>query len=445
MPLSRYLIVRHLPGHPEQQVLFSTRTGGLALLPVDAPAAVRAGNAPPELTDSLAKLSMLVDDPLREQQEVHGYLAEINRCNPNLRVSVILGMACNFACRYCYEGSLKDGSAMDEATAEQLIRYLLVRYTTEKNRLILDFYGGEPLLYPDLIRFLASRLKPLIEARGGKFEFTLVSNGSLLSPALVEELLGLGLVSAKITVDGPEANHNHFRPHKNGRGSWATILANLKDCYGLLPIFLSGNYTCDNFRRFPELLDSLAAMGLGPEAFSSVMFYPVMQVNDRFANPEFSGGCCSMQEPWLVVASLFIREEILKRGYRFPKLRPSPCMVDLDDAFCVNHDGTLYKCVTLIGHPEFACGDISQGFNEEWRQRYCLDHWQKEERCLGCIYLPLCFGGCRYMAFQREGSMARVDCQKEFLDATLEKMLMQDLEYRYAVKGALLPQTPRPD
>ena len=43
------------------------------------------------------------------------------------------------------------------------------------------------------------------------------------------------------------------------------------------------------------------------------------------------------------------------------------------------------------------------------------------------------------MVFQREGSMARVDCQKEFLDATLEKMLMQDLKYRYAAKEAATP------
>ena len=35
------------------------------------------------------------------------------------------------------------------------------------------------------------------------------------------------------------------------------------------------------------------------------------------------------------------------------------------------------------------------------------------------------------MAYQRDGHMANVDCKKEFLDATLEKMLAQDLQYRY--------------
>jgi uncharacterized protein len=431
MLLSPFLKIFSLPEKKEARLLFSTKTCALTLLSAEALAAVQAGKGAPEIMDTLARLGMAVADPAGEQQKMGDYLPTVNRLNPNLRASVILGLACNFACVYCYEGSQKGVAAMDDATAEQLIAYLLARFTPEKKRLILDFYGGEPLLYRNRITSLATRLKPLIEARGGTFEFTLVTNGSLLTADVAKELVALGLVSAKITVDGPEENHNRFRPGKDGQGSWAAILAGLKGCCGLFPIFLSGNYTRDNFSRFPELLDSLGAMGLGPESFANVQFYPVMQVNDRFANPEFSGGCCSMSEPWLVEASLFLREEIMRRGYNFPTLQPAPCMVDLDDAFTVDHDGTIYKCVTLIGHPEFACGDIHQGIDQGFRETHHLGHWQKEERCRKCGYLPLCFGGCRYMALQREGSMARVDCQKDFLDATLEKMLMQDLKYRY--------------
>jgi uncharacterized protein len=432
MLLSPFLKIFSLPEKKEARLLFSTKTCALTLLSAEALAAVQAGKGAPEIMDTLARLGMAVADPAGEQQKMGDYLPTVNRLNPNLRASVILGLACNFACVYCYEGSQKGVAAMDDATAEQLIAYLLARFTPEKKRLILDFYGGEPLLYRNRITSLAGRLKPLIEARGGTFEFTLVTNGSLLTAEITQELVALGLVSAKITVDGPEGNHNRFRPGKDGQGSWAAILAGLKGCCGLFPIFLSGNYTRDNFSRFPELLDSLGAMGLGPESFANVQFYPVMQVNDRFANPEFSGGCCSMSEPWLVDASLALREEIMRRGYLFPKMQPATCMVDIDDAFTVNHDGTIYKCVTLIGHREFACGDIWQGIDPGYRETHHLGHWQKEEGCRECEYLPLCFGGCRYMALQREGSMAGVDCQKDFLDATLEKMLRQDMKYRYA-------------
>lgn len=432
MPLSRYLKIIPLPGQPESRLLFSCKTGGVAVLAAKALAKVRDDSAPPELMAALGNLSMVVDDPTEEQRKMCGYLDEVNRLNHNLRVSVILGMACNFACVYCYEGSLKGAAAMSDATAEQLIAYLLARFTPEKKRLILDFYGGEPLLYVSRIKSLAQQLKPAIEALGGRFEFTLVTNGSLLTADLAKELVELGLVSVKVTIDGPADNHDRFRPFKNGQGSWAAIVANLMACRGLCAITLSGNYTLENHAVFPVLLDTLAEAGFATSDFGSVQFFPVMQVNDRFANPEFSGGCCSNDEPWVHAASLMLREAIMQRGYLFPKLQPAPCMVDIDDAFTVDHDGAIYKCVTLIGHPEFACGDIWQGMAQGWQEKYCLGHWQGEEQCRECAYLPLCFGGCRAMAFQREGSMARVDCQKDFLDATLEKMLMQDLKYRYA-------------
>lgn len=437
MPLSHYLKIIPLPGQPENRLLFSCKTCGVAVLTADTLAKVRNDSASPELMATLSNLSMVVDDPAEEQRQVRGYLDEINRLNPNLRVSVILGMACNFACIYCYEGSLKGAAAMSDATADQLAIHLLARFAADKKkRLILDFYGGEPLLYVSRIKSLASNLKPAIEALGGTFEFTLVTNGSLFTPAVVKELVALGLVSAKITIDGPANNHDRFRPFKGGQGSWAAIVANLMACRGLCTITLSGNYTLENHAAFPTLLDTLAEAGFATTDFGSVQFFPVMQVNDRFANPEFSGGCCSNDAPWVHATSLMLREAIMQRGYNFPKLQPAPCMVDIDAAFTVDHDGAIYKCVTLIGHPEFACGDIWHGMNPGWQEKYCADHRQGEERCQECEYLPLCFGGCRYMAFQREGSMDGVDCQKEFLDATLKKMLMQDLKYRYGVETA---------
>ena len=433
MPLSPYLKIFPLPGQPDKRLLFSTRTCSLAIVTVEALAALEDNNASPELTASLAKLSMVVADPISERQEMGGYLRELNRINPNLRVSVILGMACNFACLYCYEGSLKGAVAMNDDVAEQLVDLLVARFRAgKKKRLILDLYGGEPLLYTRRIRTLAERLKHVIEIMGGRFEFTLVTNGSLLTRAVVEELVPLGLVSVKVTVDGTADNHDRFRSFKDGRESWAVIVDNLLACRGLCAITLSGNYTADNYQVFPDLLDTLAERGFAPDDFSSVQFYPVMQVSDQFANPEFTGGCCSNDEPWVHSTSLILRQEILQRGYNFPKLSPSPCMVDLDDAFTVDHDGTIYKCVTLIGHPDLACGDIWHGMAAGWQQTWSLDHWQDEASCRDCEYLPLCFGGCRAVSYQRNGNMAQVDCQRALFDATLEPMLQQDLRYRYA-------------
>ncbi len=427
---SRYLKIFTIPDRPRHLLLFSTRTTGLAVLAREEWEKVERGTAEPGLVAALGKLNFLVTDLHEERERVLRFAATINAHSSTVRVSVVLGMACNFACVYCYEGSQKGERAMADATADHLVEFLLSRLSAEKKGLIIDFYGGEPLLYSARIKDLVSRLGPLVRERGGRFEFTLVSNGSLLTPEVVGELVALGLSSAKITVDGPAANHDRFRPRRDGRGSWELIVANLKACCGLLPIFLSGNYTRDNFRLFPRLLDELAAAGVGPGRLAAVQFSPVIQINDRFANPDFSGGCRASNEPWLVEASLFIRGETLRRGYNFPKLRPATCMVDLDDNFTVHFDGKIYKCVSLVGHREFIAGDIRRG-GARLPAGYRPDNWRKEEMCRRCDYLPLCFGGCRYLAYQRDGQVAGVDCQRTLLDSTLGEMLRQDLRYRH--------------
>ena len=80
---------------------------------------------------------------------------------------------------------------------------------------------------------------------------------------------------------------------------------------------------------------------------------------------------------------------------------------------------------------QFQIGDIWQGVDEKYRQTHHVYHWRKQEKCRQCRYLPLCFGGCRFMAYQRDGHMAEVDCRQPFFDATLEAMLLQDLRYKY--------------
>ena len=76
-----------------------------------------------------------------------------------------------------------------------------------------------------------------------------------------------------------------------------------------------------------------------------------------------------------------------------------------------------------------AVGDLVSGV-KDYRDAYQVNFWQKEP-CTQCGYLPLCFGGCREMEFQRSGSMKKVDCWRNFYDAILEKTVMQDVRYRY--------------
>jgi len=431
MPLSHYIKLFPWPENSEQTLAYSTRRGSYALLPGQLVTALQQGQeVPPDTLGLLERLNFVTPDPSQEKEDIFSFNQRLNRLSTVLSLAVIVNMECNFQCRYCYEGTQKDKLYMTDRTAAQVLAFINAQTGPQIKKVILDFYGGEPLLSSKRIISLAAALRPVLQVRGVTLELTLVTNGSLLTPWVVNDLLPWGLTSCKVTLDGPARNHNLFRPFKNGVPSYDLIVRNIKECCELMRIGIGGNFTRDNYQLFPLLLDDLEKQGLTPDKLAMVKFDPVLQTTDRYANLTFCGGCASIEETWLAEASLLLREEILKRGYHTPKISPTTCMVDMENSLTIHYDGTLFKCLSMIGHKEYACGDIWSGM-KDYRQQYHLDHWQKEQKCRECVYLPLCFGGCRFMAFQRDGHMAGVDCRKAFLDATLQAMLLQDLRYRY--------------
>jgi uncharacterized protein len=428
MQPARYL--HSFPSEDGAEVLLFALPGCATLLmPTKHLQAFMTGQVPAEAARDLRKAGFLVTDQAAEKARVIGFIDQLNRINPLVRVSIILNMVCNFACQYCYEGSQKGDHQMDIATADLLIAALKERFKPpHKKKMVLDLYGGEPLLSVPMIKYLAGRLQPWVENQGGRFEFTLVTNGSLLTRPTVEGLVALGLARARVTIDGPAENHNRYRPFKEGQASYEIIMKNVAACRDLIKIAIGGNFTRDNYRKFPLLLDDLQARGLNPDQLPLIKFTQVTKTNDRFA-PKFNEGCGSIDEPWLAEAVLFLREEILRRGYQTPKPLPNICMIETTDSFTVHYDGFIYKCPGLIGNNQFIVGHVGTGIGE-YRQTYALDNWRSEAKCRECTYLPLCFGGCRYANYQRTGVMAGVECMKDHYDKTLGAMLAQDRKYR---------------
>ncbi len=139
----------------------------------------------------------------------------------------------------------------------------------------------------------------------------------------------------------------------------------------------------------------------------------------------------SLDEPWLLDATKVLREEIMRRGYKTPGIGHKLCMVESQHSYVVNYDGTMYKCPGFIGMDEFIAGNLENGI-KDYTESHKLNIWKNGE-CPDCVYLPLCYGGCRYMTFLRDGNVKSIDCQKEYLDATLETMIKQEI--RYALKA----------
>lgn len=341
--------------------------------------------------------------------------------------TVVLTLDCNLACPYCFEDRFRGKFAMDETTATLLVETVKREQLARGRDVEVRFYGGEPLMALPRLKSIARSLQQAASEAGTNFSMSLVTNATLLTRPLVEELLPLGLVSAQITLDGPAETHDAQRSYVSGNGSYDTILGNVAAVHELVTLKPGGNFTQENYREFPRMLDDLLAAGVDPARLDPVQFSPVLPKSGRASGHEPCACPPSGDEQWLVEASLFLREETLKRGFSVLKATMGICMVELDNRLVVNWDGTLYKCPAFMGWPEMAVGTLAGGI-EDYCVSHRLDFWKTDE-CLDCAYLPLCFGGCRLLPLMRHGAIEDLDCRKAAYDTSLEKIVLQDLRF----------------
>lgn len=433
MELTKYLKVFVPKDKPGSVILLATKKGSLISIPQAMLSSIESSEISDEEKNQLADLGFLVESPSAERKEMLGFIDEINSVARTLAVKLVMNLDCNLACRYCFEGQRKGKFFMTLETADSFVSFARkwiegLGRTVGDEKIAITFYGGEPLLSIDLIAYIAEKVKGLAEGAGIEYVSYMVTNGTLLTPRAVERLIPLGFGGAVVTLDGPQEVHDRFRPFVGGRGSFNAIARNLKEICSMTSIQISGNFMPDNYRAFPILLDYMLDNGLTPDTIETVRFSPVTAESAGYGPCDFDEGCRSLEEAWLVDAALYLREEVLRRGYKVPdKILPGVCSLDLKDNLLVHYDGSMYKCPCLIGRQEFIVGDLRNGIIHQ-RQPQGLDKWKNEE-CLECVYLPLCFGGCRAMKLVRDGNMDGVDCKKSYLDATLEAVVKQDIKY----------------
>lgn len=427
MQLSTYLKIYPCPDQPGMNLVYSTVRSSVVLLSDDLLEAAGSNSLPDGEREILTRTGILTMDRSAEREWLRTLFDTPRRDTPFSAI-VVLNLDCNLACPYCYEDEFRGKQYMNAETAALLVETIRRDRIDQGQPVRLTFYGGEPLLSLDLIRAISLPLQESAQKRGVAFSFSLVTNGTLLDRACAETLVPLGLSGAKITIDGPAGLHNRSRPFVSGRGSYDAIVRNVIDIFDIVPLQLGGNYTRDNYRDFPRMLDDLLACGIDPARVGTVIFAPVVPKAGARAVTDFNTGCTCSYEPWLVDAGLYLREETLKRGFPAPKPRLSACMVELENDLVIGHDGSLYKCPAFMAYEQLRIGSLAEGIGD-YRESHRMDLWKREE-CLECPYLPICFGGCRQMTLLRNGAINGVDCRREYYDAVLERMVRQDLEYQ---------------
>ncbi|MBI3099117.1 MAG: radical SAM protein [Planctomycetes bacterium] len=124
---------------------------------------------------------------------------------------------CNLACVHCYAaaGNKRFPGELSTAEATTMLQDLAAFGVP-----VLLLSGGEPLIRRDLLELAAL-------ARSLGLRITLSTNGTLITPAVAEQLKTIGVGYVGISLDGLEPTHDRFRGQE---GAFQAALQGIRNC-----------------------------------------------------------------------------------------------------------------------------------------------------------------------------------------------------------------------
>lgn len=119
--------------------------------------------------------------------------------NPSINtIFIMLGEACNLQCKYCMQHEVVN-KVLSKEINPSVIEFIKDIAGNQKNPVVLQFYGGEPLLYYENIQ------KIVDELIGHNVHFSVITNGKLLDYGKVE-FFNKYKFSVAISYDGENSS-----------------------------------------------------------------------------------------------------------------------------------------------------------------------------------------------------------------------------------------------
>jgi len=393
-----------------------------------------------------------------DRRALDDHLTAVKSDTGELNVTVLTTLQCNFACDYCFQGDHGDynkhADRMSLDTAVKIgdwIERELDRVRPEK--LVLTFFGGEPLLNLPVMYELADRLWHATQDRSVDIYINIITNGLLLTPEVVDRMLPYGLNGIKITLDGDKDAHNRMRPLRGGQGTFDRIVENIRKVAGRCRIAIGGNFDESSVESYPALLDFLrdqefadklvkvnfkpifrteqgASFSQGPAASGKksgiIPLIPVGKGNQALngtcmTSAGAGGGTGCDNCDFIDDKMAFLREETKRHGFpTHDGVHNGPCHVHHDHAHTIGPDGSLYPCPGFTGQLAQSTGHIDDR-KDSWREtsREKFNQLAPWKECGDCAFIPVCAGGCVAASHSQLGDMNLPTCHKRSFESAL--------------------------
>lgn len=323
------------------------------------------------------------------------------RDGEELRINIVMGTACNYRCGYCCQADMKKEifSPLRLDAFVRGVRDYCDRHFCHVDAARVLFWGGEPLLYFDMMKELAAGLRDVKP----RTLLGICSNGALLNEEnlawLHDNHVGVGF-----SYDGPGQS---ARDESDVLAPGSFALEALKDGvarhhWSVNPVFHRKNPLVS---RFIDFMDER----LGSEEWA-IGDVQMLMVGDE------ASAAWALSEKELYAFSLdCCRELFIGRGRRFAHayvqaaksfLRSlgqtggfGGCQNAQPGALSLNVDitGNVWACHSFAGkHEDERGGNLHMGTLEGPRRpvKLAVLESRRERACMDCVMRMFCGGGC---------------------------------------------------
>lgn len=383
--------------------------------------ASQAVSLPEDIEGALKDICAIVEDELEESTLIRLANLRSRYSSDTLRVTILPTLACNFKCWYCYE-THKSSHMTTEGVNATLNFIKNEALSRGKKYIILDWFGGEPLLYFETIIYpLSLQLLEWCSDVGITLHNMITTNGSLITVDNSQKMKEIGLNQFQITLDGDRTEHNKVRYSAVIADSYSLIVGNIETLVHYnqsANIDLRLNYTPENVGSLGSILEDFPERIRGNIRISPHVVWQKSDCVEAYAK---------------TIHELLERAEDM--GYKSRnngiRKRCTSCYTENADQYVVNYDLCVYKCTARDYDSSYSIGRISPlGVfhpNSLYYKYLTTDSPFINSKCLQCEILPSCLRatGCLQKALEGNCGACCNPLIKQELDSYLTRKIEQ--------------------
>lgn len=348
--------------------------------------------------EDLKYCGFLVEDDFDEKQDIKMRILNSRYDTSVLSLTITPTMSCNFRCVYCFESGHYSNGTMTEDIEEAICK-MAEKEAPHLEKLIVTWYGGEPLLALPPMKHLTEKLQAVCQRFHIEYSASIITNGYLLTEAVCDQLLALGITDAQITLDGDAQTHDARRPLAAGVGTYKTILENLDKIHGKLGIAIRINIDKENQNEVQRVIHELKQRHIYEDVFCYLGLVTP-------SNGVCQNNMCMSSEKYSEFNLHFWQKNKIPLEAFYPKPMGNYCGADYAQGYVIDAKGNLYKCWSDVGIMERRIGtvmewdsiqntsDISDTQAQKVLAEYMLYDPTEDETCSQCKFMPICLGGC---------------------------------------------------